>query len=52
MACLDESPDVLAGRLAKLWVPDDVVFLDALSVGDTVKVQKGALRKPYGSLFS
>ncbi|MFZ4482194.1 MAG: long-chain-fatty-acid--CoA ligase [Rhodoferax sp.] len=42
----------LGGRVAKWWVPDDVVFLDALPVGGTGKVQKGDLRKQYGGVFS
>ena len=42
----------LAQRVAKWWVPDDVIFLDALPVGGTGKVQKGDLRKEYGGVFS
>jgi fatty-acyl-CoA synthase len=42
----------LSERVAKWWVPDDVVFLDALPVGGTGKVQKGDLRKQYGGVFS
>ena len=42
----------LAERVAKWWVPDDVVFLDALPVGGTGKVQKSDLRKQYGGVFS
>jgi len=42
----------LAERVAKWWVPDDVIFLDALPVGGTGKVQKGDLRKQYGGVFS
>jgi acyl-CoA synthetase (AMP-forming)/AMP-acid ligase II len=33
-------------------VPDDVVFLDALPVGGTGKVQKTDLRKQYGGVFA
>jgi non-ribosomal peptide synthetase component E (peptide arylation enzyme) len=33
-------------------VPDEVVFLDALPVGGTGKVQKSELRRQYGGLFS
>ena len=46
--------DILAfigERVPKWWVPDDVVFLDALPVGGTGKVQKGDLRKQYGGVF-
>jgi fatty-acyl-CoA synthase len=39
----------LAERVAKWWLPDDVVFLDSLPVGGTGKVQKAELRKQYGA---
>jgi acyl-CoA synthetase (AMP-forming)/AMP-acid ligase II len=42
----------LAERVAKWWVPDDVVFLESLPVGGTGKVQKNDLRKDYGGVFS
>ena len=42
----------LAERVAKWWVPDDVVFLESLPVGGTGKVQKADLRKNYGGVFS
>jgi fatty-acyl-CoA synthase len=42
----------LTERVAKWWVPDDVIFLEALPVGGTGKVQKGDLRKQYGGVFS
>ncbi len=42
----------LSERIAKWWVPDDVVFLESLPVGGTGKVQKGDLRKQYGGVFS
>jgi len=42
----------LEGKVPKWWVPDDVVFLDALPVGGTGKVQKSDLRKQYGGVFS
>ena len=44
--------DFLAGRVAKWWVPEDVVFLDSLPVGGTGKVQKNELRQKYGGTFS
>ena len=50
-----EKPEILAflaERVAKWWVPDDVVFLEALPVGGTGKVQKGDLRKQYGGVFT
>lgn len=42
----------LAERVAKWWVPDDVIFVESLPVGGTGKVQKGDLRKQYGGVFS
>ena len=47
-----EILDFLAARVAKWWVPDDVVFVDSLPVGGTGKVQKNELRKVYGGLFT
>jgi 3-(methylthio)propionyl---CoA ligase len=50
-----EKEEILAfltERVAKWWVPDDVVFLEALPVGGTGKVQKADLRKQYGGVFS
>ena len=48
----DEILAFLAERVAKWWVPDDVVFLESLPVGGTGKVQKADLRKQYGGVFS
>ncbi len=48
----DEILAFIGERVPKWWVPDDVVFLDALPVGGTGKVQKGDLRKQYGGVFS
>jgi fatty-acyl-CoA synthase len=48
----DEILAFLASKVAKWWVPDDVVFLESLPVGGTGKVQKGDLRKQYGGVFS
>ena len=39
--------DFLTERVAKWWVPDDVVFVDSLPVGGTGKVQKNELRKQF-----
>jgi fatty-acyl-CoA synthase len=47
-----EVLDFLATKVAKWWVPDDVVFLESLPVGGTGKVQKNDLRKDYGGVFS
>jgi 3-(methylthio)propionyl---CoA ligase len=43
--------DFLAARMAKWWVPDEVIFLEALPVGGTGKVQKSQLREKYGDVF-
>ena len=48
----EEMLAFLAERVAKWWVPDDVVFLESLPVGGTGKVQKADLRKNYGGVFS
>lgn len=50
-----EKEDILAflaERVAKWWVPDDVVFVESLPVGGTGKVQKSELRKQYGGTFT
>jgi fatty-acyl-CoA synthase len=41
----------LAQHVARWWIPEDVVFLDALPVGGTGKVQKALLREKYGNVF-
>jgi acyl-CoA synthetase (AMP-forming)/AMP-acid ligase II len=41
----------LAKRMAKWWVPEEVVFLESLPVGGTGKVQKAVLREKYGNIF-
>ncbi|HEY0062788.1 MAG TPA: 3-(methylthio)propionyl-CoA ligase [Telluria sp.] len=35
------------GKIAKFWMPDDVVFIDGLPMGATGKVQKNKLREQY-----
>jgi len=47
-----EILEFLASKVAKWWVPDDVIFLDSLPVGGTGKVQKAELRQQYGGIFS
>ena len=45
------SAELLAsfeGRIARWWMPDDVVFIDALPLGATGKVQKARLRELFG----
>ncbi len=40
--------EFLEGQVAKWWLPDDVIFVDALPLGGTGKVQKTVLRAEYG----
>jgi acyl-CoA synthetase (AMP-forming)/AMP-acid ligase II len=40
--------EFLEGQVAKWWIPDDVVFVDAMPLGATGKVQKSKLRETYG----
>jgi fatty-acyl-CoA synthase len=48
----EEILDFLSQRVARLCVPDAVIFLDSLPVGGTGKVQKALLRDKYGNLFA
>jgi fatty-acyl-CoA synthase len=36
------------GKVAKWWVPDDVIFVDQIPLGATGKMQKNKLREEYG----
>jgi 3-(methylthio)propionyl---CoA ligase len=47
----DEILAFLSGRIARLCVPDEVIFLESLPVGGTGKVQKTVLREKYGDVF-
>jgi 3-(methylthio)propionyl---CoA ligase len=50
-----ESQEILgflADRVAKWWVPEQVIFLESLPVGGTGKVQKTILREKYGGVFN
>ncbi len=40
------------GKIAKWWIPDDVVFVDAIPVGATGKVQKSKLRESFATAFT
>ncbi len=48
----DAILEFLTQRLARWWVPDDVIFLDSLPVGGTGKVQKTVLREKYGDVLN
>jgi fatty-acyl-CoA synthase len=43
----DELIAFYEGRIAKWWTPDDVVFVDAIPLGATVKMQKNKLRDQF-----
>lgn len=47
----EELLEFLGARVAKWWLPDEILFVDALPVGGTGKVQKNELRKQYGGVF-
>ena len=43
--------EFLSRHVARLCMPDEVIFLESLPLGGTGKVQKSALRKQYGDIF-
>lgn len=43
----DQLLEFFTGKVAKWWIPDDVVFTDGLPVGGTGKIQKNKLRDAY-----
>jgi len=47
----EEILEFLANQVARLCVPDEVIFLESLPVGGTGKVQKAVLRENYGHVF-
>jgi 3-(methylthio)propionyl---CoA ligase len=47
----EEILEFLSQHVARLCMPDDVIFLDSLPVGGTGKVQKTVLREKYGGVF-
>jgi len=42
----------LDGKIAKWWMPDDVIFVDALTYGATGKVQKMELRRRFAGHYA
>jgi acyl-CoA synthetase (AMP-forming)/AMP-acid ligase II len=42
----------LEGKIAKWWIPDDIVFVEALTYGATGKVQKMELRRRFAHHYS
>jgi acyl-CoA synthetase (AMP-forming)/AMP-acid ligase II len=47
----EEILEFLSRQVARLCVPDDVIFLESLPVGGTGKIQKTVLREKYGGVF-
>ena len=43
----DELIAFFDGRIAKWWTPDDVIFVDAIPLGATGKMQKNKLREQF-----
>jgi 3-(methylthio)propionyl---CoA ligase len=43
----DEMLAFFEGKIAKWWTPDDVVFVDAIPLGATGKMQKNKLREQF-----
>ncbi|UXX81493.1 3-(methylthio)propionyl-CoA ligase [Roseovarius pelagicus] len=39
--------DFLEGKIAKWWMPDDIVFVDSIEIGPTGKVLKNRLRERF-----
>jgi fatty-acyl-CoA synthase len=48
----DSIKAYLEGRVAKWWIPDDVVFADALTYGATGKIQKMELRQRFAAHYA
>lgn len=44
----EEMLDYFKDRVAKWWIPDDVVFVEAIPIGATGKMLKHKLRSQYG----
>jgi 3-(methylthio)propionyl---CoA ligase len=47
----DDILAYLADKVAKWWLPDQVIFLNALPLGATGKVLKAALRRDYADVL-
>ena len=43
----EELLSFFEGKIAKFWMPDDVLFIDALPTGATGKIQKNKLREQF-----
>jgi fatty-acyl-CoA synthase len=53
-ACLsaESIKSYLEGKVAKWWIPDDVIFAEALSYGATGKIQKMELRQRFAAHYA
>ncbi|HEY2681986.1 MAG TPA: long-chain-fatty-acid--CoA ligase [Steroidobacteraceae bacterium] len=49
--CREELMEYLEARVARWWLPEEVIFLESLPLGGTGKVQKAVLREKYGNVF-
>ncbi|AVK72239.1 hypothetical protein [Cupriavidus basilensis] len=48
LAVLNDRHELYDTKIAKWWTPDDVIFVDAIPLGATGKVQKSRLREQFG----
>jgi fatty-acyl-CoA synthase len=48
-ATREEIRGFLEGKIARWWMPDDVLFVDEIPLGATGKIDKKRLRELYGS---
>ncbi|WP_213959800.1 MULTISPECIES: 3-(methylthio)propionyl-CoA ligase [unclassified Variovorax] len=50
---IDEAAllEFLGGKVAKWWLPDQVIFVDSLPMGATGKIQKMDLRQKYADIL-
>jgi fatty-acyl-CoA synthase len=46
-ATRQEFLDFLKGKVAKWWIPDDVVFVEQIPLGSTGKIDKKRLREQF-----
>jgi fatty-acyl-CoA synthase len=46
-ATREEFLDYLTGKIARWWMPDDVVFVDDIPLGATGKIDKKLIRQRF-----
>ena len=46
---LEDINDYLSNKVAKWWLPDDMIVAESLPIGATGKVLKTKLREMYGN---